>query len=182
MLTLSSSLHLLGIGSKTADSIRSWLGDPNNKALLKRLEASGVTCVRERLASATQGPSSQSEAVLKPAPLHSETSTQSSPVPASEEPSPSTDLSLVSAATSSRAERHGSSPWVRVMGPPLHGLENTTLLVTGKLVSRGLTREEFRDLVVASGGELAEGWSARVKLVVSGEKPGENKIKKALKF
>ena len=161
------------------------MGDPNNMALINRLEAGGVACLRERLASATDPtsrPSSvQSDGGLRTATLQSETSTQSSPVSASDAPSSSADVLLGSAATTSGAERHGSSPWVRVMRPPLRGLENTTLLVTGKLIGRGLTREEFRDLIVASGGELAEGWSARVMLVVSGDKPGENKIKKALK-
>ena len=56
-----------------------------------------------------------------------------------------------------------------------------TLIVTGKLSGHGLLREQFADLVEASGGELAESFTSRVKLVVVGEKPGKSKLEKAQK-
>jgi DNA ligase (NAD+) len=57
-----------------------------------------------------------------------------------------------------------------------------TLVVTGRLAVRGITRNEFKDLVEASGGELVERWSNSVQLVVLGDKPGDNKIQKAIEL
>jgi NAD-dependent DNA ligase len=61
-------------------------------------------------------------------------------------------------------------------------LDGFTLVVTGTLVARGkMTRDQFETLLVASGAELVESFNSSVKLVVRGDKPGKNKIEKALK-
>ena len=168
--------------------------NPDNKALLQRLEASGVACLRENSpsdqtssrppASSTSEPDgSQSELGTGTAKLRSETCSPSSSFPSATDSQPPADHSFKTQGAATEARHpHGSSRWVHVLGPPLHGLNNMTLVVTGRLAVRGITRNEFKDLVEASGGELVERWSNSVQLVVLGDKPGDNKIQKAIEL
>ena len=168
-----------GVGAKTAESIQAWFQAPENKSLLVNLGKAGVACLasdsEKGSAAALSTPGRVSLAVVAAEVGSDKSSTTgvSAEARAGEvnraEETPSAGAVAESKTTTSTAA--------------LVGLSGLTLAVTGTLVGRGekMTRDQFKALLEASGAELADTVTSSVFILVQGEKPGKNKVDKALK-
>ncbi|KAG1671906.1 hypothetical protein FOA52_003473 [Chlamydomonas sp. UWO 241] len=67
-------------------------------------------------------------------------------------------------------------------GMGLTGLEGLSVVVTGTLAQKGLSRGQFKALVEEFGGSLSKTINRRTGLVVAGERAGANKLSKAVEF